>query len=99
MIAIQKHFSCIYNPSRNNSIDNYFNAISNLLIDFDFFNICGDLDINLLTNDHKSVELKNHFASADFSLVNNLLPARFGNKVKPSLLDILAVSEPSEVLQ
>ena len=67
---IMKENSPFYNPSRNNSIDNYFNSLSNLLIDFDFFTICGDLNINLLTNDHKSVELKNHFASADFSLVN-----------------------------
>lgn len=90
--------SCVYNPSRHFSVDSFFNSLSGILIDYNFYIICGDLNINLLVDDHKTYSLKNSFTSVGLALVNSFCPTRFGNNVTPSLLDVLLVSELNAVL-
>ena len=90
--------SCVYNPNRTFSLESFFNSLSNLLIVYDFFLICGDMNVNLLVNDSKSLLLQNHIATAGLHVVNLSSPTRFGNNVNPSLLDVILVSDCSSIL-
>lgn len=69
------------------------------LIDYEFYVICGDFNVNLLLNDSYAVKLREHVSTSGLAVVNKLLPTRFSNNSNPSLLDYFITSSLNHVLK
>lgn len=91
--------SCVYNAHRCYSIEPFFTDFASKIIDYDFFFVCGDFNINLLHND--SVSDNFHYLSTmcGLKITNNCTPTRFMHGCEPSLLDVCLVSDLSLLLK
>lgn len=89
--------SCVYNPSKSFSVEPFFNELKEYAINYDFYFICGDFNVNLLTRDRLSEDLCDVVSSVGLEIVNQQLPTRFSPNNTPSLLDLFLLSD-SELL-
>lgn len=85
--------SCIYNPSRLNSLEPFFEDFSQHVINYDFYVVCGDFNANLLIEDTCSEELRDLVGSVGLTIVNDRMPTRFSPNCRPSLLDLILLSD------
>lgn len=89
--------SCVYNPSRNFSPDPFFSVVANFAQLYEHFIICGDFNTDLGRHDilsHKLIDL----VLSNGLVVKNSYPTRYAPNSNPSLLDLLIVSDASNVL-
>lgn len=85
--------SCVYNPNRSFSLDPFFDDMKTYVINYDYYLICGDFNVNLLNKDRFSDNLCNMIDSLGLEIVNSRLPTRFSPGNSPSLLDLFLVSD------
>lgn len=91
--------SCVYNPNKCCRVCDYFNVLSPLAVDYENIIVCGDFNVNLLSQDSYSSRLRDVVATVGLSFVNTSIPTRYGNNCCPSLLDYFIVSDPQSVLK
>lgn len=82
---------CVYNPRKDNDLENLYDKLLEYSILYENVFLCGDLNIDMLRNDLQSKKLNDLFTCADLDVVNKE-PTRFAQNSRPSLLDIVAVS-------
>lgn len=46
-IHIEIPVSCVYNLNRNNSLNPFFDSLSDIVTSYNFVTICGDINVNL----------------------------------------------------
>lgn len=88
---------CVYNPSRNFSPTPFFTALSEFLPHYEHIFICGDFNTNLLTPNSCLSQLLDAISASGLTVMNRY-PTRYAPNDPPSLLDLLVVSNPSNVL-
>lgn len=89
--------SCVYNPSRNFPPDPFFSEVAYFTQLYEHFIVCGDFNTDLGRRDtlsHKLIDL----VLSNGLVVRNSFPTRFAPHSNPSLLDLLIVSDASNVL-
>ena len=89
--------SCVYNPHRNNSLNDFFNEFVPFVTEYEHIVLCGDFNVNVLNIDNVSSDFLNSVALTGLSIVNSVAPTRFGKNSPPSLLDMFLVSNKSIV--
>ncbi|XP_037929648.1 uncharacterized protein LOC119664180, partial [Teleopsis dalmanni] len=90
--------SCVYNPHNRFSCDPLFDSLLSVVHKYDFIAVLGDFNYDFLVNCSKVLKLKDLLAMMGLSVINETEPTRYCNSVRPSLLDIFAVSDPNKVL-
>ncbi|XP_037930440.1 uncharacterized protein LOC119665224, partial [Teleopsis dalmanni] len=90
--------TCAYNPNKIFSCDPLFDSLLPIAVKFDFLAVFGDFNIDFLLNSAKAAKLNDLMTMTGLSVENNSMPTRFSNNVRPSLLDLVAVSDLSKVL-
>lgn len=88
--------ACVYNPSRSFDLINFFQTLQEYCSQYENIILCGDLNIDLLENERKSMELTDNLASVGLFVVNKYA-TRFGPNSKPSLLDVTCVVDMKNV--
>jgi len=86
---------CVYNPSREIKLDDFFSELSPFLTNFDQIIIGGDFNKNLLINDSVCANFFDLAHTAGLHIVNFKYPTRFMVDKNPSLLDVFLVSDPA----
>ena len=89
--------TCVYNPSRINSLDSFFNNLLPYVTNFENLILCGDFNVNLLVADSTKNNFTNSVSLAGLTIVNTIFPTRFDSSSTPSLLDYFLVSNQSIV--
>lgn len=85
--------SCVYNPNKSFSLQPFFSDFSQRAIDYDLFVVCGDLNVNFLTDDKNKNDLCDSVYSVGLSFANEHVPTRFSPNCNPSLIDYILVSD------
>lgn len=80
--------SCVYNPNRCHSLEPYFTDLTNKIIEYDFYIVCGDFNVNLLRNDAATVNFYDLATMCGLNKANFDIPTRYAKDCEPSLLDI-----------
>lgn len=91
--------SCVYNPRREHSLDPFFADLNCRLIDFNYFFVCGDFNVDILRSNSFTCTLKDRIASAGLYIINNSTPTRYCNDALPSLIDLFLVSSLNELIK
>ncbi|XP_037929884.1 uncharacterized protein LOC119664481, partial [Teleopsis dalmanni] len=89
---------CVYNSHKRFSCDPFFDSLQPIALNFDFLAVLGDFNNDLLSNCGNVSRLNDLIAMSGLNIVNRTIPTRYANNVKPSLLDIIAVSDISKLL-
>ena len=85
---------CVYNPSRTNNLCSLFEKLVEIFLHYEKIIVCGDFNINILSDDMKSTAFKDSVASCGLNIINTL-PTRYGPNCSPALLDLVLCSNKS----
>lgn len=89
--------ACVYNPKRTCSFTPFFTALESFIISYEHIIVCGDFNVDLLKRDSTSFQLLDAIAGSGLNVINKY-PTRYAPNCSPSLLDLIIVSEPTNII-
>lgn len=88
---------CAYNPSKRFDRTGLYTEVAELALKYEHVLLCADFNIDLLNSDNSSNDLVDRLAPVGLKVINKF-PIRFSHKYEAGLLDLLCVSDSSNVL-
>lgn len=87
----------VYNPSRNNNLEIFFEQLRNICLVYENIVVCGDFNIDILRNDLKAQQFTDNANACGLNIINQW-PTRFAPNASPALLDVTMCSNLSRTV-
>ena len=87
----------VYNPSRYNNLEIFFEQLRNICLVYENIVVCVDFNIDILRNDLKAQQFTDNANACGLNIINQW-PTRFALNASPALLDVMMCSNLSRTV-